>query len=324
MKYQSSTRALVESGLLTAVAVILVLFTMYVPIFYFIGIFIWPMPITLIYIRHNFKYSIMSLVATGLITAMTVDPMTALSITATVGFLGVALGYCVKNKKSVSNTMLIMSVSMFVSMIFVYLFYTLIIGQDMIKLLLDQISQLAKIVQKTYIDAGIPKDKVDMIMKAFFNIELYKMVIPATLILTPIAMSFFSYIISGKIFKRFGYNLEKMAPFSMWYMPAQIAIGVTLIYLISFVLYKVGPESGIKYLLNAKLIFDFVFSINGLSAIVYFLRKREVSKFLSIVIVLLLITSPGFQMILIYAGILDYAFNFRGLDPKRKRLFKDV
>jgi uncharacterized protein YybS (DUF2232 family) len=323
MTQHNSTRAVVEAGLLTAIAVILVFVTIYIPIFYFIGVFLWPIPITLVYIRHGFKYSLLSLIVTGLITAMTYDPISALASTLTIGLMGVVLGYCIKSKKSASVTIMIMSATMFFSFAVVYMIYIKIIGQDVISLALTQIEKQMEIMQKMYVDRGATKEQIDM-MKSVYNVDVVKMLIPSSLILCSVIMAFLSYVISGKLLKRFGYNLEKIKPFSEWYMPAQVAIGIVTIVLLGFILYQTDKSDGISYYANAQVIFQYAFMITGLSAVTYLLKKRGMSKFLTAVIIFFIITTPILSRFLMILGIVDYTLDWRRLDPKRKKKMKDI
>lgn len=120
MDRQNRTKALVESSILTAAAVVLILMCLYLPAFFLVGLFIWPIPITLIYIRHGFKYSLLSLVVTYIITAMTSDPVTALGLVMVYGLLGVVLGYAVNSKKTASVSLVIMSTAAFLSTMAVF------------------------------------------------------------------------------------------------------------------------------------------------------------------------------------------------------------
>jgi uncharacterized protein YybS (DUF2232 family) len=92
MNEQNSTRALVESGILTAVAIILVFAGMYVPLVSLVASFLWPLPITFIYLRNNIKYAVISLVVTGIITAMFSNPFNAIYIVMIFGITGIVLG----------------------------------------------------------------------------------------------------------------------------------------------------------------------------------------------------------------------------------------
>ncbi|WDC85367.1 hypothetical protein PL321_08380 [Caloramator sp. mosi_1] len=47
MKDRTSTRSIVEAGLFTAINVVLILASIYIPFIYFVGIFLWPIPIAL-------------------------------------------------------------------------------------------------------------------------------------------------------------------------------------------------------------------------------------------------------------------------------------
>lgn len=323
MSQGNSTRALVEAGLFTAIAVILIVITVYIPIFLFIGMFLWPIPITIIYIRHDFKYSFLSVIATGVITAMIFGPIRAMNIILVFGLIGLVLGYCIKNKKSGAMTIAIMSAAMFFSLAVTYMIYVKIIGQDIINLALVEIEKNMELMKQTYANKQLTKEQADM-LKALYDIEFARMVIPSTFIIGSVIMSFLSYTISGKLLRRFGYNLEKLRPFSEWYMHTQIAFGIMAIVLIGFIFYQSDKTEGLKYLYNSQLIFQYSFTLIGMSAVAFLLKKRGMSKFLSFVIIFFLLTTPIFFNALMIVGIIDYTFDWRKLDPKRQKRKKDT
>jgi uncharacterized protein YybS (DUF2232 family) len=314
MNQGSSTRALVEAGLFTAIAVILIFITIYIPIFLFIGMFLWPIPITIIYIRHGFKYSFLSLIATGIITAMIFGPIRALTIVLVFGFMGLVLGYCIKNKKSGSVTIAIMSAVMFFSLAANYMIYVKIIGQDIINLALVELEKNMELMKQTYANKQLTKEQADT-LKALYDIDFARMVIPSTFIMGSVIMSFLSYVISGKLLRK---------PFSEWYMHTQIAFGIMAIVLIGFIFYQSDKNEGLKYLYNSQLIFQYSFTLIGMSVVAYLFKKRGMSTFLSAVIIFFLLSTPIFFNFLMIIGIIDYTFDWRKLDPKRQKRKKDI
>ena len=74
---QTRVKPMVESGILSAVAILFAIISAYVPVLgAFINI-IWPVPLVLLGVRHGHKWSIMATVVAGLITAMLLHPLHA-------------------------------------------------------------------------------------------------------------------------------------------------------------------------------------------------------------------------------------------------------
>lgn len=316
MRDKSSTRAMVESGLLTAITVVLILLSLYVPVLYMIGIFLWPLPVTFVYIRHGAKYSIMSLVVAGIITAISYDPVSALNITATFGLMSIVLGYCIKNKKDFFFSVILMSAAMFISLILVLKIFSVFMGQDIITMLTDQINQMREMAASMYSQMGVPKETQELALNAFPTAEVFKKMLPIGLLIGSITMAFISYTIAGKVFKRFGYEISIMKPLSNWYMPVQLAIGIIGLVLLSYLMVYFKIKNAEVLFINTSLLMQFAFLIDGVAAVDFFMKKKDITKGLRIFILIFLIFSQ-IGRFLFFIGLIDYALNLRKLDVTR-------
>lgn len=317
MKQNNSTKAIVESGILTAIAVILVLLSFYVPLFSIVGLFLWPIPITLIYVKHGFKYSLLALIVTGLLAAITSDPISALGIVLDYGFLSLVLGYCIVNKKSSGYTIAAMSTIAFASLILVIKLTGLLMGQDLIDELIKQSSTSFDIAKSLYTKLGLSKDQLAALSKNMLSPQLLRMIVPTILLASAVFMSFITYAITRKIFKRFGYDIPKIKPFSEWYMPTGLAMGIIGLVFLGYGAYYFKVTNGELFFSNTNLLFQLAFLINGYSVFDFYLKKWNIAKVIRILIILFAI-SPPFSYLALYVGIFEYAFNFRKLDQNRR------
>ncbi|SKA97517.1 Uncharacterized conserved protein YybS, DUF2232 family [Caloramator quimbayensis] len=316
MRDKSSTRAMVEAGLFTAITVVLILLSLYIPVLYMVGIFLWPLPVTFIYIRHGAKYSIMSLVVAGIITAISYDPVSALNITATFGLMSIVLGYCIKNKKDFFFSVILMSAAMFISLVLVLKVFSLFMGQDIITMLTDQMNQMREMAASMYSQMGVPKETQELALNAFPTGEVFKKMLPIGLLIGSIMMAIISYTIAGKVFKRFGYEVSIMKPLSNWYMPIQLAIGIIGLVLLSYLMVYLKIKNSDILFINASLLMQFAFVVDGIAAVDFFMKKKDVTKGLRIFILLFLIFSQ-IGRFLFFIGLIDYALNLRKLDVNR-------
>src|SRR5665647_135226 len=112
---QTRVRSMVEGGLLAAIAIIFAVISAYLPI---IGPFVdllWPVPIILLGVRHGYKWSIMATVVAGVMIAMLLHPLQAVSVVVGFGLIGVVLGYAFRMEFSPAKTMLWGSVASLIS-----------------------------------------------------------------------------------------------------------------------------------------------------------------------------------------------------------------
>ena len=91
-------RPMVEGGILSAVAILFALISVYIPI---IGAFInliWPVPIILLGVRHGYKWSLMATAVAGILIALLVHPLHAVGVAIGFGLTGIVLGHCFRQK----------------------------------------------------------------------------------------------------------------------------------------------------------------------------------------------------------------------------------
>ena len=318
MDGQNNTKSMVESGIFTAVAVVLILMCYFLPGFVLVGIFVWPIPITLIYIRHGGKYSIMSLVVTFIITAMTTDPLTAIGFVSVYGLLGLVLGYCISRKKEVSTSIFILSIAAFASTMAVFQLFAVITGQDVISQGIATLTKTYQSVKDLYLGMGMSKETVKTFMATLPTAEIIKMIIPAGFITYSITAAFICYLITQKVLKRFRYAIPPIKSLSEWYIPSKASFAIIVIFGVSFLLMYSGFQNGQQYFVNANLLFNYAFTVNAVAFASWFLKKREVNKVLRVILIVFFITPP-IGGVLYLLGVFDYIFDFRKLDPNRKR-----
>lgn len=84
---------LTESGLLTALTVIMALMAVYLPVLGMVAALLWAVPIILLVVRHGLRWGIMAVVVSAVIMAVLIEPMLSLRMTISFAPTGLALGY---------------------------------------------------------------------------------------------------------------------------------------------------------------------------------------------------------------------------------------
>lgn len=318
MNKTNNTKALVESSILTSIAIVLILMSIYLPIVSIAVIFIWPIPITFIYVRHGMKYGILSLVITFLITSMIAGPLTALGLVVVYGLLSLVLGYCITTKKSSATSIIIMAIAALLSTMVLYKIFSAITGQDIIARGMKLMTETQGTYKDIYIKMGIPKDTIEKTMGYFPSIDVLKMILPAAFILYSIGVAFICYLLTQKILKRFKYFISEIKPLSEWYIPFRISFGIIIIFGISFLFMRAGVQNGEGYFVNANILFNYTFTINALAFVAAFMKKRGIRRPVSWLVMIFCILPP-IGTYLFFLGVFDYIIDYRKLDPSRKR-----
>jgi uncharacterized protein YybS (DUF2232 family) len=233
------------------------------------------------------------------------------------GFASVILGYCVAHKKPVYLTIVLMSVAIFIGALIMLKAYSAFFHQDLIAMTIDAFNQSIEAVKEFYTSMNVPEEAVS---KALSSIDTSKlvMIMPVMLAGSSLMMALICYLIAVKLFKRFSIQADPVKAFSEWYLPSKLVFAVTIAVLLAYISNYAKWNMGESYFNNAYMAFIYMFTINGLCSIDYFLKSKGLPKAPRIIICILVAFS-GLSTILIFVGLIENALNLRKLDKSRIR-----
>jgi len=325
-----STKAMVEASLIAVIISIIMIMTGYLPIVSFVGTLILPIPVAILYIRHNIKITITAIFLSIILTSLVYNPIMAIYSAITCSIVGIALGYCVKKNKSSSKTLIFLAIGSAISNTLTIAFSMLFIERvgfmNFISDKLEFAKQSMKVsldqLKVVYTQAGMTPAQLKLLDQNFailnkMDVMLILVVIPTSILILAFISAYMNYIVSKAILKKLNYKMEEVLPFSKVYVSnivGAILIGTVCIGIIL----SAKKISGGSYILNAsEILLQCVFIINGLAASTYFLRiKRKLSKPVVVLIIALTTLSP-LGNIYFSIGLMEMAFDFRKLDPYR-------
>lgn len=76
------TSAMVEAGILAAIAIVFAIISMYVPVIGSFINFLWPLPIAICGMRNGLRWSVMTLIVADIAVAVLISPLHAFSLLA--------------------------------------------------------------------------------------------------------------------------------------------------------------------------------------------------------------------------------------------------
>ncbi|MBZ9689750.1 YybS family protein [Clostridium estertheticum] len=325
-----STKAMVEASLMAVIISVMMIIIGYLPFLALIGTLILPIPVAILYIRHNSKITITAISLSIILASLVYNPIIAIGSAITCSTVGIALGYCVKKNKSPSTTLLFLAIGSAISntltLAFSLLFIEKIGFMNFITNKLDfmKASMTASFTQlkAIYMQAGItPKqlkildDNLEIIKK--MDVMLVLIVIPASIFIFSFISAYLNYIVSRAILNKLNYKMQEVLPFSRVYVSN--IVGAVLIGIVCIgIILSAKKITGGNYILNAsQLLTQYIFIINGLAATTYFLRvKRKLSKPI-VLLFIALTTLSSLGKIYFSIGLMEMAFDFRRLDPYR-------
>lgn len=323
-----NTKAIIEAGLISALIVVIMLLNVYVPIFSIFGMFILPIPVTILYIRHNFKVTVGSALVSAILIAMLYDPISALTSTILFGATGMTLGYCIKHKKKFSTTILLLAIASAISVIINFSILSSFVNKDGIVALIDQnikmMHESLNISKDLYTKMGVPSEQFSSIEQSFaiFTTDFILRIIPAILVIMSFGSAYFNYVITKSVLKKLRYDVEEVRPFNELYINTRIGTIAVLFLIVGLLLNKNKIVAG-EYVTNSSLIIlQIIFVLDGLAVAAYYLKNRfKMSKMFTVLILIFTATSQ-LSIIYMYLGFIDMIIDFRKLDPYR-RLIKE-
>ncbi|MCM0649294.1 YybS family protein [Clostridium swellfunianum] len=323
-----STKSTVEAGIISAIIVVLMLITGYVPIMSFMGTLILPVPVALLFIRHDIKVTTAAIVVSTIITAVLFNPIQALLSAISFGLTGLTLGYSIKKDKSSNYTLFLLAVMSLIATILTYIATVFLIQKTtlteffttFINEMNSALTESINMVKSFYSKAGVPEEQFKQIESMFsmFNAEFLINAFASILIFQSIFSAFLNYITAKAVLKRLGYHMKKMTPFTELYINSFAGALIVLPIPLGVYLKAKNLPLGGPILTSGQIIMQYSFLIVGASVAAYYLRNRfKLSNGIITLILLFVSFNPLFASALLYLGIADMIIDFRKVNPNR-------
>ncbi|MBL4937480.1 YybS family protein [Clostridium sp. YIM B02515] len=324
----NSTKSTVEAGLISAIIVVLMLITGYVPMIAFLGTLILPIPVAILYLRHNFKVTLTAIIVSTIITAMLFNPIQAALSALSFGFTGLVFGYSIRKNKSINFTLIILTLASLLAIVINFLITILIIQKTSITGFFtttvnqfnDMMKETIPMVKELYVKAGMTEEQINQSLSVFNMLTPQYILnfLAAALIMQSIVSSFVNYAVSRAVLRRFGYNLKKFTPFTEFYINSFIGALIVMPVPLGVLLSAKNIPIGKPILVSGQVIMQFAFLLVGISVVSYYLKNRfKLTNAIITIIVIFLALNPMFGTILVYLGLIDMLFDFRKINPNR-------
>jgi len=315
------TRALVEGAIFAGVTALLGILYYYTQ---YLGIIamVWPVPVIIVGYRNGIKASILSALSAGLVVSLVTQPLVGVGLLIGFGVPGVLMGHMINKRVNPYAVILVCGILLSVSMAGEFLLSLKIAGIDGLEFLSNLDSTFREQLETSldiYRQFGIAEDKLQE-FKDYFSqaIELAKYVIPSSLLISGVFFSFIDYKLTRLILKRIGFILPDIDEFSKWRLtePYSYILLGTAVFAVAASYFRVPGFNTAA--INISTILTLVFTIVGISVVVYFARvygdRYGISKPLRNIIAVFIILT--FIQFIVFIGILDLAFDFRRLKSK--------
>lgn len=309
MNLTNSTKAIIEASITSILMAAFALLGLYI---FPTALIFYAIPFIVIGVRHGTKYSIYSLAITSLMIAVITNGITAIMLFVTFGFLAISFGYMIRRKYPPLKILVFNFGIGLISILLALTFYEIISGIKFINGMEEFFSNALNIYVESIKNAGFSSNEVTQMKEVLEEMfDLTTLLVPFLVIASSILTTSIAYWGSAVVLKKFGRKDISMISFKHLRLPKHIILGSVVMLVGSFVIRVLGILYSEAILINTFAIIMFVFFLEGLSVIAYFMDKFKFNIILKILIVILSIIN---SVIISVVGFIDVIFNLRKIE----------
>ncbi len=309
---QDNARKITFGAMMIALFAILLAVSMYAPLIGNITMFFIPLPIILYRLKYDRASSLLMLAAAVTLSIL-IGGILLVPFALIHGILGFVIGETVGMGKTKLYIFMATGLTLLITSIVMYVGAVLLFGFNMIGELMKVMESSQEQVKVFMTNAGGLPDNYDEMISSTF--AMYENTIPSIFILSVFMLAFIILTLNLGVAKRLGFEVPKFPPFRDLKLPVITVILYGAILLISLLTeMKAGTN---LYLItgNATVILRFLFLLQGISLIHYYINEMKLPKVATVVATIFaLLLTPVTTLI----GILDSGVNIRAWIRKDK------
>ncbi|WP_127725303.1 DUF2232 domain-containing protein [Anaerosphaera multitolerans] len=216
--------------------------------------------------------------------------------------------YMISNKYSVESTIMVTAVVFFLSLL--VSFYWVGFTPESINSP-ESIENFIEFQKAALNSAGDSMGISEVELTQIYNMTVQ--MIPSAVIIMSLVLAYLTYTMASRSIAKRGGSIVQPFKFSFFKIPKGLPLALLLsMVLIYFFKGTLGDYSSVL-IRNLVVVFGFILFVLGFSVVVFWVNKMKLGSILKFLIYVSVFLVPGFQLVLIVLGVLDYIFNFRKL-----------
>ena len=217
---QTSTKSVVESGILTALMIVFAMIGLSVPMLGFFGSIFVPMTIAIVGVRHGFRWSLLSVVSAIIAIAFLLGPLTAIVEGGVFGVIGILIGYGLSKHWSISKLLMIPAVVLMLAVVVQFWASALVMQVSPTEMWSSLEEQITVSMQDMYVQQGLSEEQVTTVIAGLFC--------------SGVAISYIINRLTYIVLSRIGtYHIPEMPTIKGWRVP-DWALHIFLVGVISY------------------------------------------------------------------------------------------
>ncbi|MEL7567635.1 MAG: YybS family protein [Dehalobacterium sp.] len=326
MSYQEeeakvSVRALTEGALMAALAALLGIIGIYIPVLGMVTNLVWSIPIILLIMRHSMKLGLMGLAVTGLLISILAGPVQSILFLVNMGGMALIYGYCFKKGLSPMKALLFGTIIAAVSTASTILLSAFVANLPISQWITDlklAINEGFQVYEKMgMMEKMLPKGVTpEQYKEQFFH--MIETLLPGVFVAASMGSALVNYLVARKFLRRLKYEIPEMPMFRDWHFPWQIVWGVILG--LGLLLSGNYSQNSILTLVGQNILYIYypVLLVSGISFVVFLWKNDFLTGFMrAMIIMAAFLFNAFFLMVLVLIGLFDPLFDYRRLFQKR-------
>lgn len=302
---------LTKIALLSAIMVLLGIFSLYLPIISIVTIFLMPIPLVILIYQCSLKDGFLAVLVTFiLLFILSGNILGIIALLLQTVPVGLLLGLVFKNNVSSGKGMAIASLGAALSTVLIFLlafWFTginpFVVSQEMTNSMQEVLNWYEKSNLISESSMAQLKDSMEQTM------ELVALLIPGNLVIWSLVSVYITYLLSYWCFRKLNISVLPISSFKEWKLPWYMIWGIIL----GLFCLLIPVEENYLFLSaigkNILYIMGFLYFICGISLLVFLYQRWKIIWVIKIIFLILIIIYGFFVFILL--GFLDSIINIR-------------
>lgn len=297
-----SKRALIEASLIAGIVSIFAIIGAVTPLLSILLILL-PVPFIFITVRHKFLYSFLSIIITSLVLGIFLGIVYSFFLLIMIVPMTIAMGRYIKKEK---EPFFVIAIGTMVATLSTFFIIQLVGEINITQIMADAMREVLAHQQEMLLSINLTAAvEVDNMINYFI------MLLPALLVVQAIVSTFANYYLCIASLRRFAVKNVTLSEFSNFKLPKNIVLGAFIIFVLSFLTRYVEGLYHDALIMNIVVIFAFIFFMQGLAFINYYMKKMKVHKALRVVLTIIVVLLGPIMTVTSFIGVIDSIFDIR-------------
>lgn len=314
----NQSKILTYGALLTAIYIVLLLVTVFVPLIELITMFLLPIPFIIFAYKYDWKPS-MIMLAAAIILSVIFATLFSIPVTVLMGLGGILIGSAMHKKLSAYETWARGTFGFIIGILFGFLTSQLLFGVNSIEQIDMMIDDSLKTTTALMNQLGMGTQSEDQMAVVKEQLGMLKVLIPVGVVMIGIMLAFVSQWAGYKVINRIEKKKFAFPPFRNLRFP----VSIVWIYFFALIisLFNLEASSALYHAINNVLVLTgLLMTLQGFSFIFFYAHLKNKSKALPIICVVVTLLLPFLLLYLVrILGIIDIGFRLRDRISKSKK-----